>query len=121
MLLWGVGVGGFLTFLTFLTEAPTTLPAYSWPAVIASSTHLTRPGPVQLICLQEGPPLVLLLVMDPLKLVTAQEGKTLSLLALAWDASVPWANLLPHLVPFCVFFKDLPEGTDFSHNVSVPF
>lgn len=118
MLLWGVGVGGFLTCR--LLPLPPCLPTLG-PAVIVSSTHPTRPGPVQLIYLQQGPPLVLLLVMDPPKLVTAQEEKTLSLLALAWDAPVPWANLLLHLVPFCVFFQELPEGTDFSHNVSVPF
>lgn len=36
---------------------------------------------------------MLFLVMDPPKLGTAQEGKTLSLPPLAWVAPVPWANL----------------------------
>lgn len=53
--------------------------------IIVCSTHRTGPGPVQLIGLQKGPPLVLLLVMDPPKLARAQEGKTLSLLPLPWD------------------------------------
>lgn len=75
-------------FPNLQASAATTLPACSWP-VIACSTHLTRPGPVQLIGLQKGPPLVLLLVMDPPKLGTAQEGKTLSLL--------PWPGLLQSL------------------------